>query len=138
MSGEYVDRLKRRALNMLRAADAAGDPDLALFLSEQAAQLYTKAVYFELLGSKIRGHSLRELIGALVRELESQSYAEQARRLREFVTENRDALVALEEAYIESRYGEAEYSPEEAARAGDVVRKLIKLLEEVVNDVKLG
>lgn len=138
MSGEYVSRLKRRALNMLRVAEDVGDPDLALFLLEQAAQLYIKAVYFELLGSRIRGHSLRELIGALAKGLESQGYAEEARRLREFVADNRDVLVELEEAYIESRYGEAEYGAGEAARARNVVNNLIKLLEEVVGDVKLG
>lgn len=137
MSGVHVGRLKRRALNMLNATEHVGDHDLALFLLEQAVQL-SRMSTLSFWGSKIRGHGLRELIGALAKGLESQGYTEQASRLREFVMENRDVLVELEEAYIESRYGEVEYSAEEAARARGVVRKLIKLLEEVVNDVKLG
>ncbi len=56
MSGLYVNKLKRRALDALRIAEGTDDFDLAMFLIDQAIQLYIKAVYFELFGSKIRGH----------------------------------------------------------------------------------
>ncbi|WP_243674932.1 HEPN domain-containing protein [Vulcanisaeta distributa] len=57
MSGLYVNKLKRRALNALRIAENTDDFDLAMFLIDQALQLYIKAVYFELFGSKVRGGS---------------------------------------------------------------------------------
>ena len=52
MSGEYVARLKRRALSFLRAVDHVDDADLAAFFTEQAMQLYIKAVLYELFGER--------------------------------------------------------------------------------------
>lgn len=75
-------------------------------LTEQAAQLYVKAAYFELFSVKIRGHGIRELLSLLARNLEVQGYGKLVRRLRSFVADNRDILIALEEAYIKSRYGD--------------------------------
>ena len=54
---------------MLRMAESTDDYDLAMFLIDQAVQLYVKAIYFELLGSRIRGHGIRELIGMLTKVL---------------------------------------------------------------------
>jgi len=50
LSGEYVARLKRRALGFLRAADGIDNADLAAFFTEQAIQLYIKAVFYEIFG----------------------------------------------------------------------------------------
>ncbi len=109
--------------------------DVAVFLAEQAAQLYAKAAYFQLFGEKRRGHGLRELLGALARDLEAQGYAEQARAVRQFVVEYRDVLVMLEDAYIDSRYGEASYDEGDVSKAVEAVEKLMELLEGVVRDV---
>lgn len=65
MSGEYVVKLKRRALGFLKAVDQVDDADLAAFFVEQAMQLYIKAVLYELFGERFRGHGLRELLGFL-------------------------------------------------------------------------
>ena len=67
MSGAYVNKLRRRALNMLRTAEGTDDYDLAMFLIDQAIQLYMKAVYFEPFGSRVRGHGIRELISMLAK-----------------------------------------------------------------------
>jgi HEPN domain-containing protein len=48
LSGEYVVKLKRRALGFLKAADQVDDTDLAAFFVEQAMQLCIKAVLYEL------------------------------------------------------------------------------------------
>ena len=78
LSGEYVARLKRRALSFLKEAEEAADADLAVFFAEQAMQLYLKAVFYELFGERVRGHSLRELLGILSRSLERHGYVEPA------------------------------------------------------------
>lgn len=44
----------------------------------------------------------------------------------------------LEEAYSISRYGDIEYSKEDAALAIPLAKEVVNLLEEVCRDVKLG
>ncbi|ADN50743.1 HEPN domain-containing protein [Vulcanisaeta distributa] len=138
MSGLYVSKLKRRALNALRIAENTDDFDLAMFLIDQALQLYIKAVYFELFGSKVRGHGIRELIGMLIKGLGSQGFSELVRELRDFVIYNRDILIMLEEAYTEGRYGEISYDIDDISKALNVAKELIRLLDRVVSNVKLG
>jgi len=72
MSGLYTEKLRRRAEGFLSVAEKVSDPDLAMFMVEQGAQLYTRSVYLELFGSVIRGHRVRELLSALVRALDEQ------------------------------------------------------------------
>ncbi len=45
--------MRERALDAMRITESADNYDIAMFLIEQAAQLYVKAVYFELFGVKI-------------------------------------------------------------------------------------
>ena len=78
MSGEYVSKLKRRAMNLLRASEAIDDVDLAMFFVDQGIQLYVKAVYYEIFGVKIRGHGVRELLGLLSKELETHGFIDEA------------------------------------------------------------
>jgi len=138
LSGEYVDRLKRRARAFLTAASMNVDYDLAMFFAEQAAQLYTKAVYYELFGDVLRGHRLRELLSTLVKALEKHGYSESAESVVSFIDSRRRALIDLEEAYTSSRYGHVDYAKEDAERAVKTVQRLVDLLEEVVRRVKLG
>ncbi|KUO79683.1 MAG: DNA-binding protein [Vulcanisaeta sp. OSP_8] len=138
MSGEYVNKLKRRAMNLLRASEAIDDVDLAMFFVDQGIQLYVKAVHYEIFGVRIRGHGIRELLGLLSKELETHGFINEARLIRDFVTSNRDVLVMLEEAYIEARYGDMSYGTDDLSKAINVARELVKLVDGVVRSVKLG
>ena len=138
MSGEYVTKLKRRALSFLNEAEDAVDPDLAAFFAEQSMQLYLKAVLYELFGEVVRGHRLRALLGLLSRGLERNSYTELADKVRGFVDEHRGELILAEEAYIGGRYGDLSYSQDDVDFLINVARDLRVLLDEVVRGVKLG
>ena len=137
MSGEYVARLKRRALSFLKEAEEAADADLAVF-AKQAMQLYLKAVFYELFGERVRGHSLRELLGMLSRSLERHGYVELAGEIRSFVGEHRSRLALAEEAYVGGRYGDTSYTRDDVERLIEVARNLITVLDWVVKRVKLG
>jgi len=136
LSGEYVSKLKRRARAFLREALSVEDPDLAVFFAEQAMQLYTKAVCFELFGESVRGHRVRELLAVLIKMFEERGFKDVANRLLEFVDKYRRVLVVAEEAYTMSKYGEASYSGEEAKRVAESASRLVEPLEEVVRAVK--
>lgn len=138
MSGEYVGLLKRRASSFLGEARKIRDPDLAVFLTEQAIQLYVKAVLYELFGERVRGHALRELLGLVARLLDDAGYSGEAGRIRGFVADNGSLLIEAEEAYMMSRYGERSYTLRDTERLIDLAERLIKLLEEVVRSVKMG
>ena len=138
LSGEYVAKLKRRALSFLKEAEEAADPDLAAFFAEQSMQLYLKAVLYELFGEIVRGHRLRTLLGLLSRGLERNSYSELAVKVRRFVDQHRGELVLAEEAYIGGRYGDLSYSRDDVNSLINVARDLKILLDEVVKGVKLG
>ena len=138
MSGEYVEKLKRRARVFLGEARSVKDPDLAAFFAEQAMQLYIKAVYYELFGDLVRGRRLRELLSILARSLDKHGFNDLSSRLRGFVEEFREALILGEEAYIMGRYGETSYSYEEASEVIRAAERLIETLDEVVKRVKLG
>jgi len=138
LSGEHVGRLKRRARSFLIEAERVDDPDLSLFFAEQAIQLYVKAVYFELFGGRIRGHRIREMLGLLAKSLEAEGFKVHASRVLEFIAQHRDNLIILEEAYSMSRYGDIEYSKDDASLAILIAKSLVNLLEEVCRDVKLG
>ncbi|BBG25126.1 HEPN domain-containing protein [Sulfuracidifex tepidarius] len=129
MSGEYVVRLKRRALKFLETSEKSDDPDLSTFLAEQAIQLYVKGVYYEIVGEKIRGHGIRSLLGSLSRELERNGIKHD--ELDRFVRERRDLLVDLEEAYTESRYGEGDYTEDKSRVFISLAKETIELLKEV-------
>ncbi|ADM27358.1 HEPN domain protein [Ignisphaera aggregans DSM 17230] len=138
MSGEYVDRLRKRALSFLSEAERVSDPNLAIFLAEQSLQLYVKSVYYELFGSMLRGHKIRELLAILIKSLESHGYKAYADEILRFVDEHRRTLIELETAYTMARYGEIDYSVNDVKQAIDVVRKLIEILDQVCRGVKLG
>ncbi|QGR19771.1 HEPN domain-containing protein [Stygiolobus azoricus] len=138
MSGNYVRILKERALNALELAKISKDVNWSLFLSEQAAQLYIKAIYYELFGEKIRGQ-IRGLLGQLITELDNHHFEKESKKIKDFVTQNREKLIILEESYTESRYGEEDlYEPNLAADIIKLVSELIQLLEELSKNVKLG
>lgn len=137
MSGEYVGKLKRRALKFLEEAERVDDPDLAAFFSEQAMQLYVKAVIYELFGERVRGHGIRELLGLLVKLLREAGYSGESLLLEEFADRMREYLIKAEDAYIDARYGEG-FSWEVSVKLVEVARRLVNLLDEVSARVKMG
>jgi len=138
LSGEYVAKLKRKALGFLRATDGTDDADLAAFFAEQAMQLYIKAVFYEILGERVGGHELRTLLGMLSSYLRRHGYENVAAEVDHFVDEHRRDLITAEEAYIGGRYGELGYSEEDSKRLRDTARRLMEVLDGVVEAVKLG
>lgn len=120
---EEVEILRERAKTFLKYAKEAlerGDFDFACFLSEQAAQLFVKSVMLELVGEIPRSHRVRELLHLL-----SKSVPEMEESITEFVRRNREALRALDDAYITSRYLPSTYTREDA----DV---LVKLADDLI------
>jgi HEPN domain-containing protein len=101
-------------------------------------QLYIMAVFYEIFGERVRGHELRTLLGILSRDLKKHEYESVSAEVDHFVDEYRRDLIAAEEAYIVGRYGELGHSEEDSRRLRDAARRLIRLLDEVVEGVKLG
>lgn len=63
-----VELLKKRSKIMLEDSKeelSKGHYDLAVFLAEQAVQLYLKAIILNATGTMSRTHTIRDLIGAL-------------------------------------------------------------------------
>lgn len=108
-----------------RHAVATGYYDLACFLAEQSLQLYLKALLLELVGDYPRTHSIRHLLGELNRILRS-------RELEDFVAANRARLLALEDAYLMSRYYVRSYGREDAEDMVKLVEETISLLEKIL------
>ncbi|BDC18587.1 HEPN domain-containing protein [Acidianus sp. HS-5] len=141
MSGNRVQRLKRRALRFLTDAKNdfnGGYYDTAVFHVEQALQLYIKAIIFELFGKEYEGHGIRELLGYLSKLLKENGYEEPSRNVNEITRELREKLISIENAYIDSRYEDVDYYSDESKELIDVAEKLINFLEEVAKNVKLG
>ncbi len=122
-----VELFKKRSKIMLKEARAQlskGHYDLAVFLAEQAVQLYLKAVILNKTGTMSRTHTIRDLMGAL-----RIIYPKKAKEIDNFVKQNRSLFIRLEEAYISSRYLFREYREDEA-------EELVKFAEEVMKFVR--
>ncbi len=135
MSGEYVELLRRRSKVFLQEAEnlvEKGEYDIALFFLEQAAQLAIKALIYQLFGEKPRLHSLRQLLGLLVRSLRDAGEEGLAGKIAVFVESNRDILLLLEDAYTGARYGYMVAGEDETRTALNTVRELLAKLEEII------
>ena len=138
MSGELVEKLKRRALVFLREAKrllSDGEYGLACFNADQSLQLYLKAVILRLFGEMPRVHGVRELAGFLVRSFREAGYVGEADLLEDFVRERRYVLSVLEDAYIDARYGLRDFSREEAEESYRAAENLIELLRRIEDAV---
>jgi HEPN domain-containing protein len=100
-----------------------------------AAQLYTKSLLLRMLGFTPRGHRVRELLGILLKALDSLDRVELSQEIARFNDVNRDALRLLEEAYTGSRCPSGVYGREDALKALKVAEELFKLLEVVERSV---
>jgi len=128
---EEVEILRRRALTFLNHAREAVEReefDFACFSSEQAAQL---SVMLELVGETPRPHRVRELLHLL-----SRLAPEAEEPVTEFVRRNREALRALDDAYIASRHLPSAYTREEAEALVKLAESLIELMSEVLKRCK--
>jgi len=124
---EEVEFLRDRALRMLDAAKdhiKKGYYDLAAFMAEQAAQLFTKTKILEDTGEMPRTHVIRRLFAILI-----DLYPQMKEVIENFVREKRSLFIRLEEAYLATRYFFRKYDKEEA-------EDLISFSEEVINFVR--
>lgn len=127
MSSQEVKLLRRRADTFLRHAKEAlehGEFDFACFSSEQASQLMVKSAMLELLGEIPRMHRVRELLYSLANSVPGSEPS-----ISRFVKKNREGLMALDEAYIASRYMPFKYEDEDA-------KGMVRLTEEVFQLVR--
>lgn len=115
-----------------------GHYDTSAFHVEQALQLYIEAIIFELFGKDYVGHGIRELLGYLSKLLKENGYEDLSTKVNELIREYREQLIAIEDAYIDSRYEDVDYYEEESKELIDVAEKIINFLEEVAKNVKLG
>ena len=102
--------------------------DLAVFLAEQALQLYLKAQLLRVLGDYPRTHSVRQLLVMLSKALEGDAEEE----VREFIRRERPRLSELEDVYIVSRYGLRIYTREDAEDILFTVEKVIAFVEKLL------
>ena len=101
--------------------------DLACFNAQQGIQLLLKAFALKKLGYIPRTHSIRELMGALAKQLNLQS-------LSEYVKTHRLELTALEDAYIGSRYFVKEFTEEDAEDCIHIAKEVVELVQGTLGD----
>ncbi len=128
MDPEVYEALWRRAKILSKEAERLmreGEYDLSLMMSEQAARLALKAEIYKLLGEVPKGLNLRRLLTYLA-DLTNKE------QLREFAMRNRDSLIVLEEASLDSRYvAPSIYTREEAEEGIKLARELHELLRQI-------
>lgn len=132
MKKEEVLILRERALDFLKTAKEKvneGTYDLACFLSEQAAQLYLKSIILELFGEVPRTHSIRDLLHIIFEEIKNK-------KIKEFTSKRRQALISLEDTYLMARYFARRYNKEEAKELIEVTEEVIKIAKNAINRKK--
>jgi len=115
-------------LEEARDAYAKQRYDLAVFLAEQALQLYLKAQLLRVLGDYPRTHSIRQLLVMLSRALGGDAEKE----IVEFMGRERPRLSELEDVCIASRYGLRIYTREDAEDILSTVERVVALVEELL------
>ncbi|UXD21200.1 DNA-binding protein [Ignicoccus pacificus DSM 13166] len=124
-------KLKERAEKFLVEAEedlSRGWEDIASFHSEQALQLYLKSLLSRFYSEPPRGHEVRKLFGELIKVLRSIERNDLAKEVEDFVRENREGLVVLEEAYFASRYWDVDI---DGRKALEIAKKGIELLKRI-------
>jgi len=131
---DYVELLWNRSrlfYEYAREASSRGHYDMTVFYAEQALQLRLKSLALRLLGYVPRLHSVRELLGLILKFLDSMGRGELAVNLRGFCEEYREVLRSLDEAYTAARYLPKTYDERDAIVALEVVGKAMKLIDGV-------
>ncbi len=131
MSVEEYRLLLRRSTMFLeeaREAYRAKRYDVAVFLAEQALQLYLKAQLLRVLGDYPRTHSIRQLLTLLSKSLGREA----EERVARFIREERPRLSELEDVYVASRYMLRTYTEEDAKDILFTVERVIRFVEELL------
>lgn len=132
MSGEYLQVLRKRALNALKWAERAfteGDYDTALREAEYAVQLYIKALIYRVLGEEVRGHNIRELLSILASALMEEDLSDLSGQVIDFARTHRRELAELSDAHTRATYGLSEYSGKEAKTLLEATRRIMDFLK---------
>jgi len=119
---DEVEALRRRAgefLDLAREAIGKGAYDVSCFLSEQAVQMRLKSMLLEYVGDYPRIHNIRALLVEVMKSRENDI-------LKKFMKKNRIRIVALEDAYIISRYTPTKYTKEDA-------EDFVRLVDEIMS-----
>lgn len=130
MHYEEVETLLRRSKDYAELANEAFERekyDTAVFLTEQALQLYLKAVIIKYSDVRLRTHSIRELLKGVGDALGAED------EVAEFVRQNRSLLRELEDAYIKARYEPRMYYREDAEDLIDFALTVRDFVEGLVD-----
>ena len=122
MNYEEVETLLRRSGDYMELANSAfesGKYDAAIFLAEQALQLYIKALLIKYANLRIRSHSIRELLHRIGQIFEREDL------IGEFIRSNRKLLRELEDAYIGTRYEARSYYREDAEELMEFITRVM-------------
>ena len=133
MHYEEVETLLRRSEDYLELANEAFERekyDTAVFLAEQALQLYLKAVIIKYSDVRLRTHSIRELLKGVGDALEAED------EIAGFIRQNRGPLRELEDAYIKARYEPRIYYREDAEDLMEFALKVRDFVEGLVDAVE--
>lgn len=117
----------KKFINLASICVEQGIYDLACFNAQQATQLLLKALTLKKLGYVPRTHSIRELIGTLAKQLN-------VRELSEYVKTHRLELMALEDAYISSRYFVREFTKDDAEECIRIAKEVAKNVQGTIKD----
>jgi HEPN domain-containing protein len=101
--------------------------DLACFNAQQGIQLLLKGFTLKKLGYIPCTHSIRELMGALAKQLNAQE-------LSKYVKSHRLELTALEDAYISSRYFVKEFAEEDAEDCIRIAKEVAEVVHGTIKD----
>jgi len=130
MHYEEVETLLRRSEDYLELANEAFERekyDTAVFLAEQALQLYLKAVIIKYSDVRLRTHSIRELLKGVGDALGAED------EIAGFIRQNRGPLRELEDAYIKARYEPRIYYREDAEDLMEFALKVRDFVEGLVD-----
>ena len=131
MHYEEVETLLRRSGDYMELANSAFERekyDAAIFLAEQALQLYLKAILVKYANLRVRSHSLRELLYRLGQIFKLEE------RVEEFIRANRKLLRELEDAYIGTRYEAKSYYREDAEELIEFVMMVMEFVEGLADE----
>lgn len=125
--GSYddVERLLRRAEKFRKDAYNAyneGYYDIACFYAEQAVQLKLKAFILRNLAFIPRIHGIRELLSIIYNFTKDEG-------IRAFSEQNREKLRELEEGYTKTRYGDIDYTEDDARQCLNIMQEIFSLVK---------
>lgn len=134
MNGELVNALRRRARSLLKHAYIYlndGDFDLACYNCQQALELYLKSIIYELFSEEVKTYSLRELFEKLHEKLRNTGRVRDAELVESIVKNYKNAIVGLEGAGVDARYGMKPYDRRDAINSIEAVEQIIEKLEKI-------